>query len=844
MIYSSFISYLNNSIKNYSGNDVFIIRRKIRREKIKYRDLPILLSRLEKFFKKNKIKPQDKVLLWGMNCPEYSILLAGCFSFARIAVPIDYRTSPTTIEAIIDTTYPKFAFVSKYLRYEFLKKRKIKIFFIEDLIDDIEKIGKSSLFSIYLKNKIYTNPNQISEIVFTSGTTGIPKGVVLRQKAILANLLSAKDSLPDLTRGRIISILPLSHMFEQIVGLLIPLGFGAAIYYLPRINSFRILSAFAEYKPTHQIFVPQLLKIIWAKVEEQAIREGSLEKLKKALRVAAYLPQFMRKIIFGKIHRLFGGSLKLIACGGAPLDPEIGRNWILCGIPVVEGYGATEVTAIATFNPVNRVRLGTVGKPIDGVEITIDQNKEIYIKSPAISDGYYGEKEKTGHSFGPLGFKTGDIGEIDCNGYLRIIGRDAFKIVLPSGEKVYVEDLESQIMKDIRVKEACVVGKIQPDGDRIHAYFILNEHVKDKLSHIVAGINLRLESKQQITSFEIYEDDDFPRTHTLKIDRAYMHALVNADKEKVPASALSIPSNYYDILDILAKISGFNKDRIMDSDLLTTDLGLDSLSRVELVSLAEEYLGIILDETQINSKTKVSDIKNLVKKAKNTESVLLPSWQFTWWGQFLHEAVLRFILLPFHSYIIKMKFTRSIPYIPSSSIIIFNHPGIMDGVCVLRILQKQRNLKVVTNATSSVWEKKSILAPIGELLIGGLPLYETGQKLYQVLQTDSDLLDKGYNLLFAPAGTMQRGEMENPFLPGIGYLVKELDRSVTIVKILGYREIWPAPKEDIANAKFRDLIPHKRGTVEVRVSKPISENWEKMSIMQIANLLEERYKAL
>jgi long-chain acyl-CoA synthetase len=584
--------------------------------------------------------------------------------------------------------------------------------------------------------------------------------------------------------------------------------------------------------------------MLWERIEDKAREKGKYKKLQTALKISQYLPMNLRRFLFADIHKQLGGALQLFACGGAPLDPAIGMNWGRVGIPVIEGYGATEITAIATVNPYRNIRYGSAGKPVEGINLSLDENKEIIIQSEAVSSGYYHDYERTKAVFTSKGYRTGDIGELDSDGFLRIKGRDVFKIVLPSGEKVFVEDLEGQIVKDARVKEVCVVAQRVKNGDRIHAYFILHKDIKDSLKSIVAEINSSLESKQQIVSYANWLNEDFPRTPTLKVDRKQMFDLANENIKPGDIVQKDTAGNFLDIIDVLAKVSGISKEMIKKSDFLASDLGLDSLSRVELVSLAEEYLGLSLDEGKISQKTTVADLMKLVACAQNLEEVKLPTWQFTSLGQLVHLLALKIVLFPIHSYVVKLKIRKRIPLIPKGSIIIFNHPGVMDGVCVLRILAKQRNLKVVTDATASVWENKSILGPIAEVLVGGLPLYETGQKLFEVLKLNSDLLDQGYNLMFAPQGTMQRSDKEDPFKMGIGYLIKELNRPVTIVRIKDYRGIWPAPKEDIAQAKYKDLWPKRRGEAIVAVSKSINKDWSNMSMIQITNYLEEKYREM
>ncbi|KKQ33837.1 MAG: AMP-binding protein [Candidatus Nomurabacteria bacterium GW2011_GWB1_37_5] len=574
--YSSILAYLIKSSRTWSHQNALIIRRRIKKEKILYQDIPGLLAGFDVWFTKNKIQKNTKILFWGMNCPEYALSLLSCMSLGRCAVPIDWRNSIETIEGIIEKTKPKHAFISKYFKHDFLKNRGIKTYFIEDFFRHVNKElpNKYSL----LENEEYIDPERIIEIVFTSGTTGIPKGVVMKQKNILANLKSVEPKLPDLTGSRTISILPLSHMLEQVAGLLLPIGFGTTIYYLPRINSFRLLQAFSEYKPTHLVFVPQMLKIFWEKIEDKAKETGKYNSLVKSMKVAVILPGPLKKILFSSIHKLFGNKLKFVACGGAPLDRRVGENWFRVGIPIIEGYGATEATAIATINDVRSPKLGTVGKSIPGVEIKIDENGEIYIQSDSLSAGYYNDKERTKTAFTKNGYQTGDIGEFDREGNLHIKGRDVFKIVLPGGEKVFVEDLETKIIQDIRIQETCVVAKRISGGDKIHAYFILKKEINHHLKEIVTEINTRLESKQQIFSFALWPNADFPRTPTLKIDRKLVFEVANQQKDITSITDKTVDNAYsiQNAVDVLSKVSGIDKDRISDTDTLAGDLNIDS----------------------------------------------------------------------------------------------------------------------------------------------------------------------------------------------------------------------------------------------------------------------------
>lgn len=846
--YSSVLNYVFSSSSRYDSKEVFVIRRRIRREVVSYKNLAKRISLFEAWFDQEGISQGSKILFWGLNCPEYSTALLSCFSTNRIVIPIDWRNSVDTIKNIIKKTNPKFAFVSKYFNHDFINGKRVKIYFIEDLFSLISKNPfKTKTFKSLLNLKDYSDPENIAEIVFTSGTTGKPKGVVMKQKNLLANLESVDQCLPDLGNSRTISILPLSHMLEQVAGLLLPIGRGTTIFYLPRINSYRLLQAFSEYKPTHLVFVPQLLKIFWGKIEDKARSTHQLDKLETLLKFCSHFPISVKKLVFSKIHKLFGGHLEFVACGGAPLDKKIGEKWINVGIPVIEGYGATEATAVAAINKLSSPLLGSVGKPIPGVKIHIDSNGLIFIKGKSLSGGYYDDQKRTKAVFTLNGYNTGDIGEFDKDGNLRIIGRDVFKMVLPNGEKVFVEDLETKIIEDPRVKEACVVAKQLSEGDKIHAFLIFKNPNNFEIKNVISDINFRLESKQQITSYEVWPADDFPRTPTLKIDRKSVYEVANKQKDisEAVSDKTDLAYAYHDVVDIVVKISGIDKSKILDSDTLAGDLSIDSLSRVELVALAEEYLGIMIDEAKITAKTTIYDLKKLAASTEIQETVFLPVWQFTRFGEWLHYLVTRFFLIPLHSMIIKIVYPqRKFANISPGSIIIFNHPGILDGVCVVRTLFKQNLSKIVTNSGSNFWTDKTVFAKPLEIFVGGIPLYESGHKLMKVLQVDSDLLDRGYNLLFAPQGGLQVSDEDEPFKPGIGYIVQQLGRPVHIVKIEGYRKIWPVPSKGFENCSLTDFFPRRTGTAKVLISPKIRFDWSSMTPIQITNLLEERYRSL
>lgn len=817
------------------------MRKGVRRWKVLYKEIPSYINKIDKILKQEGVGFGEKFLVWGTNSYEYALLLLTALSTGRVAIPVDFRNKPETIKMILQNTRPKLAIVSSFLNSAFIKDELTNILTFEKLTEKLLETLKQD--SNPGTKESFKNPENICEIVFTSGTTGVPKGVIIKQKNITSNLQAITHRLQSINSDTTISILPLSHMFEQIVGLLLPLSLGAKIIYLQKINSFRMLSAFKEYKPSHLIFVPQMLKIMWQKFEVKAHEKNKFNQFKFALEHADLIPLPIKRFVFGDIFKLFGGKIKYLACGGAPLEEEVARNFKRVGIPVIEGYGATEVTAVATINPLNKVKPGSAGTPIENVEITFSDDKEIIIQSPSISEGYFNNEAATNKVFTKGGYVTGDIGEMDKEGYIHIIGRSAFKIVLPSGEKVFVEDLERKLFTDKRIKDACCIGIKEQNGDKIFAYVILKEGIKATLDSIFKDVNQKLESKQQITSYDIWPSNDFPRTPTLKIDRKKVFEFANSkDKTHEPEELANTEIKTLD--QILSSVIGKPAFQISDSHILAQDLKVSSLARTEIIAMIEEYLGKVVDEAKINEQTTVSELKSYINEAETIGDVDFATWHFTWLGQLLHRLVTRSLLFPVHSNIIKINYPqKEFPKIKPGSIIICNHPGMLDAVCTLRTAFKLGITKVVTNSYENNWVPRDILTFAIELFFGGLPMYLSGHKFEAVLRKNSDLLDNGYTMLLFPQGRMEPFEQieEDGFRPGTGHFIKLLQRPVYIMKIIGYKKIWPLPRGGWEGVPFTNLLPPRRGSVQILISDEIKYDTS-LNTEELSKKVEEDYK--
>ena len=376
-----------------------------------------------------------------------------------------------------------------------------------------------------------------SAILFTSGTTGTSKGVMLSNK----NLASAVNSSCTATCYGVddvfVSVLPIHHTFEFTTEQLALSNQGAQMYVCDGLRY--VTRNFKDYKPTSLVLVPLYLETIHKKIWEEIRKKGLEKKVRAGMAVSNQLLKVgkdFRPKFFGEVLKVFGGNLKSIVVGGAPIDPQILRDFYAFGITVVQGYGITECSPLVSVNPHNAIKFDSVGKAVDGVEVKIvpledgsSKEGEILVRGDNVMNGYYKNEEATRAVFTEDGwFRTGDVGTLDRHGYLTITGRIKNIIIASNGKNVYPEELEEQLLKIPAVKECVVVGREENGSTTITAvivpdYDVLGENTTDAaasliLKESIAQINRTLPAYKHINKFDI-RHEEFEKTLTKKIKR-------------------------------------------------------------------------------------------------------------------------------------------------------------------------------------------------------------------------------------------------------------------------------------------------------------------------------------
>ncbi|MBQ7957892.1 MAG: AMP-binding protein [Clostridia bacterium] len=472
----------------------------------------------------------EKIAVIGENSYEWLLAYFAILGSGNTAVPLDRDLPIDDLLYNVKNSECKAVFFSKVYRDVAEKFREqdsgIEMYFpkaeIYDLIAEGRKLmeaGDNSFKAAEVK------PDDLAAIVYTSGTTGKSKGVMLTQRNITSNAISACRNIDG--EGQGVLALPLHHTFGMVANLLAPLIFGARIYMTTSIRN--IQADMVKIGATAAFCVPLMAELIYKKVWATAKEKGKDEILKKGIKISNTLLKLgidVRRKLFAEVHEALGGNLELFVCGGAPLSEKMAFELTSMGINILNGYGITECSPIVSVNRNFANKIGSVGLVLDCNEVKInnpDENGvgEIYVRGDNVMIGYYNDEAATKEAFDNGWFKTGDLGYFDKDGFLYITGRIKNLIILSNGKNVSAEELEEKILDEISYVEEVIV---YDDNDKLAAEIFLDEasepEAKSKIKKDIKSLNIKLPSYKKIAKTKI-RDEAFPKTTSMKIKRNY-----------------------------------------------------------------------------------------------------------------------------------------------------------------------------------------------------------------------------------------------------------------------------------------------------------------------------------
>ena len=805
------------SAARFGNKPALIIRPGFRTRVWTYRELGDLVPRVARYLAELGIARGDRVVIWGVNRPEYGIGFLAALRIGAVLVPLDVNSLSDFAQKIVGRTRPTAAIVSAQTRERALT--------LGIPLHDMEKLpelaaGREPLPMAGLE------ADDLAEVVFTSGTTGDPKGAMLSHRNVLSNAEAARQIFPIGPKQRLLSFVPLSHMFEQLAGFWTLLLSGASVVYPTSRQPAVIRRTFKERRVSMILITPAAVRSIMLGIQRQAEAQGKALLFAKLRRVATHLPMGLRRVLFTAVHRQFGGRFRYIVSGGAALDPALGEAWRELGVDVLQGYGTTECAPAVTFNRVDRNRLGSVGVPIPGVEVRIAQDGEVLVHGPNVFKGYWENDEATRGVLDAEGwYHTGDLGEFDADGFLWLRGRKKDMIVLADGLKVYPEDIEDVLAADPRIAAASspvrpviasVVG-LEPPGENVHVHAVFLLKDRAAVEAAVRDANTKLSGSQQIRGWTIWPDEEFPTTATQKVKKRLvverLLELRRGDRAAETVAADGGERQLTVVEALVARAANVPVAIVRPEAQLSADLGMDSLARVDLLGVVEEELGAYVDDAALAPSATVADLERLVGEAKDAKR---ETGIFGWplnplvrtFGILLQEAFIWPLVTIF--YRVRVTGREKLHGLRGPVLFAPNHCLHWDnGIILVSIPLGWRWKLAIAAAKDDVFGNK-LNGFFSAVLADAFPIAREGA-IRRSLELLGARLDRNFSVLIYPEGKLTVGGPTQPFKSGTGLIavqggtpVVPMRLKITKMSILD-RKGWPL-----------------RGSVEVVFGDPVT----------------------
>lgn len=825
-------------------------RRGYRLRRWPYREVVETSSQVARELESRGIGPGDRVLLWGENCGEWVAAFWGCLWRGAVVVPMDQIASPEFARRVYQQVEAKLLIGSRELARHAPEAAQL-------LFENFGEVLAPQARTPYPLPAV--NRGDTAQIVFTSGTTADPKGVVITHGNLLANLEPLETEIQKYLKYerlvhpiRFLNLLPLSHVFGQFLGLLVPPLLGATVIFQESLNPAELIRTVKKERVSVLVAVPRLLEALKEKLERDFEAGGRLDWFREQLAAAAGEHFLRRWWRFRQVHRRLGWKFWALISGGATLNPEVETFWSRLGYAVIQGYGLTETTSLVSVNHPFRLSKGTIGKVLPGRELKLAEDGEILVRGESIAAGYWhGSASLTtrGREPGPMRgeegwFHTGDLGALDASGNLYFKGRQKNVIVTAEGLNIYPEDVEAALRRQPEVRDCVVVALARNGNAEPCAVLLLRENEKDEAEGVIPRANAILADYQRIRRYFVWPYGDFPRTSTQKPQTNIIQAWV---EERLRQSAPATPPRG-SLAELIGRVTGRAPASLSPAARLETDLNLSSLDRVELLSALEDRFQVDLDETRFSAATTVGELEAMLRQpAVRPFEYHYPRWALNGVVNGL-RAVIYYLLVWPATLLLgypRIRGREKLLGLKGPVLVVSNHTSIIDvGMILAALPARWRNRLAVSAQAEELeamrrggWPRRwrGWLDRLGYWLAVALfnvfPLpRQSGFR--ESFQFAGECADRGYSVLVFPEGEFTPDGQVTPFRAGIGLLVKNLNLPVVPVRIEGVFELRQAGK--------RVARP---GAITVTLGAPI-EFPPETEAGEIARTLEARVNAM
>lgn len=829
--YKDLLDLFDTSVKRFPTRVAMRIDRDGRKEQYTFEDVRELTLRAAGFLAKKGIKHNDRVILFSNNMPEWGMTYFGILKAGATAIPIDPASSVEEIvnfaragEAAAIVLSPKLADENPDLKKRLTEAGiEINVWTFDDVFE-IQTETEEAKRNALLPEKVLSN--SVASLIFTSGTTGTPKAVMLSHKNF-TNMISMLSSVldMDITDG-VLSVLPMHHTFEFSAGFLTPFSNGTQITYLNELTAEDLSRTIENGHVTGMVGVPALWEMLHRRIKTRLRERGDwiADLADNVIEFNAWIrdntPFNLGPIVFFPIHQGMGGKMRYLISGGSALSEKVQKDLHGLGFTVLEGYGLTESSPVLTVaRPGNKLLRGSVGKPLPGVEVKIDSPDEngvgeVLARGQNVMLGYYNNEKATEAVLNDRWLKTGDLGRLDEDGNLFIVGRSKDVIIDSNGKNIYPDEIEDLYGKSGFIKEMSIVGLPDDDGGEKIAALVVPDYEHDiALSRAEVNKNVEVHFREVSASLPFFKrvkilhitPFELPRTATRKVKRPEVVEMLQAleqrskNKTKVVSDSKG-DDNALWIRKIVASVSSRPLSDVVVEDKLA-DLGFDSLMFVELQGAVEDAGGRVLSPDTLNEVQTVRELLTAVQRVdkskklidepkveekKDDEEIVIPSIVrqvgnslVDFAQNTLYEGVLN----------TRIEGESNVPQ-HVNFIVAPNHASHIDTGLVKKALGKDVAEQTVAVAAADYWFDTKYKRAYMNNFTTLVPIERTGS-LRQSLRHVTRILNEGYNALIFPEGGRQESGEIAEFKPIIGYLALNQKIGILPMYIWGTYEAFP-----------------------------------------------------
>ena len=830
----SLLSYLDDCVQRGSAT-LFVQRRGLRLVRWSYEQLVFRARQIARELSRYELAAGDRVILFGQNSPEWAAAFWACLLVGAVVVPLDKESAEEFVSSVQKLTEAKLIIADSDVKE--IRGSTLQLT-LDSLVDKVASHSSEPL------PKLEQQDSTLVQIIFTSGTTSVPKGVMLTHGNMLANLLPLEHEVAKYLKWerfvhpvRFLNLVPLSHVFGQFMGLFVPQLLGGEVHFHDRLNPAEIAYRTRRDRISIIVLVPRMLGSLKEWIERT--------ELKGVQPQGQHMSLLKRWWKFRSVHRQFGWKFWAFLSGGATLEQQTESFWRALGFEVLQGYGMTETASLISVTHPFKNRGGSVGKLMPGYEVNV-QDGEIVVRGPSVSPGYW-TSAGLNYRAADEWLHTGDVGTIDDSKHLHFKGRAKDVIVTAAGLNIYPEDLEDALNRQPEVRSSCVISSHGPQGEEPLAVLILRDS-NANVPRLIERVNQSLSEYQRIHRWRIWADSEFPLTSTQKILKREVATIVARETGRNGSS----PHSSSFVVSEASRISGTERPAGNENTLkLATDLKLDSLGRIELLSALEDKYQIDIDEAAFTEATTVGDVENILRGEvrENTKPFPYPTWSHKFPVTWIRFLLFYTIILPV-TYVmsrLQIRGTANLKNIEGPVLFVSNHVTLGDHALILAALPFRLRHRLA-------------IAMEGERLRDWLhPPRETGlfmrarmfaqyvlvTTFFQVFplprksgfrrsfEYAARCVERGVSVLVFPEGVRApRGQMHmSKFKSGIGLLAGELDIPSVPVRLDGLYEL-KRRRQYFSKGKvfvnFGSRIKFDRSTSSTAIAEELKERVERL----------------